>query len=335
MTSDRPNAWWREHAAHQPAGDRRDRAAENRNAEQHGPARAGHPEGEQHEAAEAVAPDRANHPGRKRPAWSGLVHEPGQQESREREPDRDAEKGQARAKRDDRPEAQRHRDREEGRRKHQPATRTPRAGGFKPGQAVDLHRVSRIASSITDSVEYRRDNTGRPADGRAERGWPDESISAERTPVKAPSRGSFCRDRLVGAWPDGPRVSGTAHGCRSVLSVLSAVDVSRSRPFTGRGSRGSHLSSRDADLADLTFVTGRGSRGSHPCHGTRISRISTLSRDADLADLTDCLRRAERDGLGRGLGIMSTRSHSVVLMIPRPRPNPPPALGRRRKQSTA
>ena len=54
--------WWREHSAHQPAGERRDCAAEQRNDEQHRPAHARHPESEQHEAAEAVAPDRTHAP---------------------------------------------------------------------------------------------------------------------------------------------------------------------------------------------------------------------------------------------------------------------------------
>ena len=150
-------------AAQQPAGERRDGAAEKRNGEQHRPAHAGHPQGEQHEAAEAVAPDRTDDPRRKRPAWSWLVHEPRQQESRDGEPDGDAEESQTRTKRDDRPDAQRDRAIASQPPPDQPATRTPRAGGFKPGQAVDLHRVSRIGSPLA----LRRTSSPGPRNARS------------------------------------------------------------------------------------------------------------------------------------------------------------------------
>ena len=84
---------------------------------------------------------------------------------------------------------------------------------------------------------FATDNTGRPADHRAERGWPTRR-DHQNEPLPCISWGSFWWSRLVGAWPR--RATRQRDGARtgSVLSVSSVArlgtDTTRKRPRSGR-----------------------------------------------------------------------------------------------------
>jgi phosphohistidine swiveling domain-containing protein len=76
---------------------------------------------------------------------------------------------------------------------------------------------------------FATDDTGRPADHRAMRGW-SPSRAHQKEARGHTRRDSFSWVRLGDAWL-GPRVSGTAHGLGSVLSVFSVGGFDSNGPI--------------------------------------------------------------------------------------------------------